>query len=157
MMKRMVLAMMIGLLILSIPIASSALPTEKKKSCDVPLPRFPKNPEKNIHRVKVIGKWGYSGENQSAGYFIMVLKRVRKRLILVKGLLNTTNGSAKARFFGIAKRCFLNGVIRYDNRTIPVVGLLKIDRDNNVIRAKWMSPRESGWAVGRISRHPAPS
>jgi len=156
-MRRMILAILMGLLILSIPIASSALPSEKEKPRGVPLPRLPKEPERKGYRVKVIGKWGYRGENRSAGYFVMVLKRARKRLILVKGLLNTTDGSAKAKFFGIAKRCFLNGVVRYDNKTVPVVGLLKLDRDNKMVMVKWMSPRVSGWAVGRISVRSAPS
>ena len=130
-MRRMILAILMGLLILSIPIASSALPSEKEKPRSVPLLRLPKEPERKGYRVKVIGKWGYGGENRSAGYFVMVLKRARKRLILVKGLLNTTDSSAKAKFFGIAKRCFLNGVVRYDNKTVPAVSYTHLTLPTN--------------------------
>lgn len=148
-------AVVMGLLILSLSVTSLAVPAGWERDVyTLPsshvIPRLPSETGKNLPEPKIVGKWGCGGENQSAGWFIATFKRTKRKFFVVKGLLNTTDNSIRARFFGIVKKCYFNGIIRLENKTIPVIGLLKINRDKHILLMRWMTPRSSGWAKGKI-------
>ena len=139
-MKKMVPMVIIGIMALSICASALAKPMMGK----IEKPRTDK-----ICRLKILGKWGYIGDNETKGYFVAKIKRVRRALV-IRGMWNTTDNTEKGRIFGVVKRCYFNGIIRTANKTIPVIGLLKIDRNKHIMRMKWMTPQGYGWAVGKI-------
>jgi len=132
-MKRAMAALLVGLVLILTPIAVGAKATGKKG-------------------FVIVGKWGYKENKEAKGYFL--IKPVRKigKGIIVKGFWNSTESEEKGRIFGLIKRCFFNGVIRTKERLIPVVGLLKINKEKRVLIMKWMTPRDYGWAIGKVRR-----
>ena len=139
-MRRLVSIAMVGIIALSVCAGVLAKPVTE----DV------KKMRTNFdHGLRILGKWGYIGENETAGYFAAKIKRAR-RAFVIRGVWNTTDNMERGRIFGVVKRCYFNGIIRTANKTIPVIGLLRIDRNKHIMRMKWMTPQDYGWAVGKM-------
>ena len=99
---------------------------------------------------KLRGKWGYQGDNLSDGFFGGYIKR-RPKCGLFRGLVNSTENEEKFRLVGIMRHGYFNGRVIIDNETFyPVTGLYKVNRDEGIIKLKWMTPRSNGWAVARL-------
>jgi len=56
-------------------------------------------------RVKFRGIWGYEGSNETCGYLGGVLVK-RERVVVLKGLWNTTDNLTKGNIVGILKYAF---------------------------------------------------
>jgi hypothetical protein len=101
-------------------------------------------------KIKVRGIWGDSGDNESDGYFGGYLKR-RGRLGVFKGLYNLTGNETKTKIFGVMRHGYFNGrIITVDGNKCHIVGLYKIDKDNQLLKLRWMTPFGNGWGVGKI-------
>ena len=141
-MRRLVSIAMVGIIALSVCAGVLAKPVTE----DV------KKMRTNFdHGLRILGKWGYIGENETAGYFAAKIKRAR-RAFVIRGVWNTTDNAEKGRIFGVMKKCFFNGIIKTGNKVMPIVGLFKINRESHAITMKWMTPHEYGWAKGKIVR-----
>jgi hypothetical protein len=101
-------------------------------------------------RVKFRGIWGYVGSNETSGYLGGILVK-RERVIVLKGLWNTTDNITKVNIVGILKRGYFNGRIITQNQTIyRIVGLYKFDTENNLLHLRWMTRQQTGWMHCRI-------
>ncbi len=101
-------------------------------------------------KVVLRGIWGHAGDNESDGYFGARITR-RNRVGVFNGLYNTTGNESKTRIVGIMRHGYFNGkIITEDGDKCPVTGLYKINRENQVFKLRWMTPRGTGWAVARI-------
>ncbi|MBE3122827.1 MAG: hypothetical protein IMZ58_11570 [Thermoplasmata archaeon] len=101
-------------------------------------------------QVKFRGIWGYEGSNETCGYLGGVLVK-RERVVVLKGLWNTTDNMTKGNIVGILKRGYFNGKIITQNQTkYRIVGLYRYDAENNLLHLRWMTAQQTGWAHCRI-------
>jgi hypothetical protein len=101
-------------------------------------------------RVKYRGIWGYEGSNETSGYLGGVLVK-RERVVVLKGLWNTTDNMTKGNIVGILKKGYFNGRIITQNQTkCRIVGLYRYDAENNLLHLRWMTAQQTGWAYCRI-------
>ena len=101
-------------------------------------------------RVKYRGTWGYEGSNETCGYLGGVLIK-RERVVVLKGLWNTTDNLTKGNIVGILKRGYFNGKIITQNQTeCRIVGLYRYNAENNLLHLRWMTAQQTGWAHCRI-------
>lgn len=100
--------------------------------------------------VKIRGTWGISGENESDGYFGARIAR-RGRFAIFKGLYNKTDNETYGKVFGIMKKGYFNGrVVNPAGESCKITGLYHVDKENNILKMRWMTPHSGGWAVGKI-------
>ena len=105
------------------------------------------DPEK---QVCLRGIWGYSGDNESDGYFGGRITR-RNRVGVFKGLYNISGDENKSGLIGVMRFCYFNGrIITSNGSKCPVVGLYKFDKEEQLFKLRWMTPHRDGWAVARI-------
>ena len=101
--------------------------------------------------VKVRGIWGNAGDNESDGYFGGRIIR-KDRFGVFRGLYNVTGNESKGKIVGIMKRGYFNGRLTTSNGSkCHITGLYKIDKENHLLKLRWMTPHKSGWAVARIT------
>lgn len=101
--------------------------------------------------VKVIGIWGYTGDNESDGYFGGRITR-KGRFGVLRGLYNVTGNESKGKIVGIMKRGYFNGRLTTSNGSkCHITGLYKIDKENHLLKLRWMTPHKSGWAIAKIT------
>jgi hypothetical protein len=101
-------------------------------------------------QVKFRGIWGYEEFNETSGYLGGVLVK-RERVVVLKGLWNTTDNMMKGNIVGIFKRGYFNGRIITQNQTkYRIVGLYRYDAENNLLYLRWMTVQQTGWAHCRI-------
>ena len=104
----------------------------------------------NTSQVKFRGIWGYEGLNETSGYLGGILMK-RERVVILKGLWNTTDNITKGNIVGILKRGYFNGRILSQNQTkCRIVGLYRYDAENNLLHLRWMTTQQTGWAHCRI-------
>ena len=97
------------------------------------------------------GTWGFQGDNSSDGTVAGHLIR-RPRFMVFHGFFDTISTQEKTRIVGIIKNGYFNGKIFYGNDTVcPITGLLKINREQRLVKLRWMTPHQTGWAVANIS------
>ena len=126
-------------------ISIQATNTNKVVKTDTTLPF-----SNDTSRVKFRGIWGYEGSNETSGYLGGVLVK-RERVVVLKGLWNTTDNMTKGNIVGILKRGYFNGRIITQNQTIcRIVGLYRYDAENNLLHLRWMTAQQTGWAHCRI-------
>jgi len=119
--------------------------TNKAVKTDTTLPLSNDTP-----RVKYRGIWGYEESNETSGYLGGVLVK-RERIVVLKGLWNTTDNMTKGHIVGILKRGYFNGQIITQNQTkCRIVGLYRYDAENNLLHLHWMTAQQTGWARCRI-------
>jgi hypothetical protein len=112
---------------------------------DTTLPLYTDTPQ-----VKFRGIWGYEGSNETCGYLGGVLVK-RERVVVLKGLWNTTDNMTKGNIVGILKRGYFNGKIITQNQTkCRIVGLYRYDAENNLLHLRWMTAQQTGWIHCRI-------
>jgi len=101
-------------------------------------------------QVKFRGIWGYEGFNETSGYLGGVLVK-RERIVVLKGLWNTTDNITKGNIVGILKRGYFNGRIITQNQTkCRIVGLYRYDTENILLHLRWITAQQTGWAHCRI-------
>jgi len=101
-------------------------------------------------KIKVRGIWGHAGDNKSDGYFGGYLTR-RGRFGVLKGLYNLTGNETKTRIFGVMKHGYFNGkIIKDDGTKCHVIGLYKVDKEERLLKLRWMTRLGNGWSVGKI-------
>ena len=101
--------------------------------------------------VKVRGVWGYSGDNESDGFFGGRITR-KGRFAIFRGLYNVTSNESKGKIVGIMKWGYLNGRLTTPNGSkYHITGLYKIDKENHLLKLRWMTPHKNGWAVARLT------
>ena len=101
-------------------------------------------------QVKFRGIWGYEGFNETSGYLGGVLVK-RERVVVLKGLWNTTDNITKGNIVGILKRGYFSGRIIIQNQIrCRIVGLYRYDAENNLLHLRWMTAQQTGWAHCRI-------
>lgn len=109
----------------------------------------PSDDESSV-KIKVRGLWGHAGDNESDGYFGGYLTR-RGRFGVFKGLFNLTGNESKTRIFGIMRHGYFNGkIINDDGSKYHVVGLYKVDKEDQLLKLRWMTRLGNGWGVGKI-------
>jgi hypothetical protein len=102
-------------------------------------------------RLVLRGIWGFQGDNSSDGYLGGHLIRY-PRFMVFKGLYNTSNNVEKTRLVGMLRNGYFNGRILVNNNTIcPITGFFRIDREQRLVKLRWMTPHQTGWAVANIS------
>ena len=117
----------------------------KAVKTDTTLPLYTDTP-----RIKFRGIWGYEGSNETCGYLGGVLVK-RERVVVLKGLWNTTDNMTKGNIVGILKKGYFNGKIITQNQTkCRIVGLYRYDAENNLLHLRWMTAQQTGWAHCRI-------
>lgn len=101
-------------------------------------------------QVKFRGIWGYEGFNETSGNLGGVLMK-RERIVVLKGQWNTTDNITKGNIVGILKSGYFNGRIITQNQTkCRIVGLYRLDAENNLLHLHWMTAHQTGWAHCRI-------
>ena len=104
-------------------------------------------------KVSLRGIWGYDGDSESDGYFGGRLIR-KNRFVVFKGLCNTTGNESMSQVVGIMRHGFFNGKIVASNGSkCPITGLYRINKEKHLLKLRWMTPHESGWAVAKIIVH----
>jgi hypothetical protein len=102
-------------------------------------------------RLVLRGVWGFQGDNSRDGYLVGRLLRY-PRFMVFKGLYNTTDNQEKTRLVGMLRNGFFNGRILLNNdTTCPITGFFKINREQRLVKLRWMTPHQTGWAVANIS------
>jgi hypothetical protein len=115
--------------------------------------KAPINEECPKKYITVRGIWGLSGDNESDGYFGAKIVR-RGRFGVFKGIYNKSGNESYGKVFGIMKKGYFNGrVVNPDGESCKIIGLYHIDKENELLKMRWMTPLGSGWAVGKLS-HP---
>jgi len=115
--------------------------------------KAPTNEECPKKYIKVRGVWGLSGDNESDGYFGARIVR-RGRFAVFKGLYNKSGNESYGKVFGIMKKGYFNGrVVNPAGESCKIICLYHIDKENELLKMRWMTPLGSGWAVGKLS-HP---
>jgi hypothetical protein len=105
-------------------------------------------PKKNFAKVR--GIWGFAGDNESDGYFGGQLIKNR-RVVIFRGVYNTTDNESYGKVVGIMKRGYFNGrLVTPDGEKCRITGLYKIDKENKTLKLRWMTPQKMGWAVAKI-------
>ncbi len=118
----------------------------KAVQTDTTLPLF----NNDTSEVKYRGIWGYEGSNETCGYLGGILVK-RERVVVLKGLWNTTDNMTKGNIVGILKRGYFDGRIITQNQTkCRIVGLYRYNEENNLLHLRWMTAQQTGWAHCRI-------
>lgn len=105
-------------------------------------------PEKKSAKIR--GIWGFAGDNESDGYFGGQLIKNR-RVVVFRGVYNQTGNESYGKVVGIMKRGYFNGrLVTPTGEKCRIVGLYKIDRENKILKLRWMTPHRTGWAVAKI-------
>ena len=91
------------------------------------------------------------GENETSGYVAGLLSK-KGRYGILKGIWNTTDNSSKGKVAGILKKGFFAGKVSYNGSAQRIVGLYKVDKENNSFHMKWMTAGQVGWAHCRIKQ-----
>ena len=126
-------------------VSMQTINTNKARTTNITLPF-----SNDTTRVKFRGIWGYEQLNKTCGYLGGVLVK-RERVVVLKGLWNTTDNMTKGKIVGILKRGYFNGRIITQNQTIyRIVGLYRYDSENNLLHLRWMTAQQTGWAHCRI-------
>lgn len=100
--------------------------------------------------TKIRGIWGFTGDNESDGYFAGQLIK-KPRVVVFRGVYNLTGNDSYGKVIGIMKRGYFNGrLVTPDGEKYRIVGLYKIDRENGILKLRWMTAHRTGWAIGRI-------
>ncbi|HID25074.1 MAG TPA: hypothetical protein EYP23_01225 [Thermoplasmata archaeon] len=106
----------------------------------------------NKLEVRFRGIWGFTGDNETSGYFAGVITK-RGRVAWVHGVWNTSDNENHGRLVGIMKHGYFNGRVSTGDETMRhVTGLYKINREKHVLRMRWITPHQGGWAVAKLSR-----
>lgn len=101
-------------------------------------------------QVGLRGIWGYSGDNESDGYFGGIIER-RNRFGLFKGVYNLSGNESKSRLVGVMRFGYFNGkIISHDGRKCHVTGLYKVEKEEQLFKLRWMTAHNDGWAVAKI-------
>jgi hypothetical protein len=112
--------------------------------------KAPINEECPKKYAKIRGFWGLSGDNESDGYFGAKIER-HGRFGVFKGLYNKSDNESKGKVFGIMKKGYFNGrVVSPSGESCKIIGLYHVDKENNMLKMRWMTRLNSGWAVGKI-------
>ena len=100
--------------------------------------------------IKIRGVWGLSGDNESDGYFGARIAR-RGRFAVFKGLYNKTDNETYGKVFGVMKKGYFNGrVVNPAGESCKITGLYHVDKENNILKMRWLTPHSGGWAVGKM-------
>ncbi len=106
--------------------------------------------DESFGKIMVRGLWGHAGDNKSDGYFGGYIERTG-RFGVFKGLYNLTGNESKTRIYGIMKHGYFNGrIINDDGTKCHVVGLYKVDEEEQLLKLRWMTRLGNGWGVGKI-------
>jgi hypothetical protein len=112
--------------------------------------KAPINEECPKRYAKIRGIWGVSGDNESDGYFGGRIVR-HGRFAVLKSLYNKSDNESFGKVFGIMKKGYFNGrVVNPNGQSCKIVGLYHVDKENETLKMRWMTPLGSGWAVGKI-------
>jgi hypothetical protein len=112
--------------------------------------KAPINEECPKKYVKIRGVWGLSDDNESDGYFGAKIVR-RGRFGVFKGLYNKTDNESYGKVFGIMKKGYFNGrVVNPAGESCKIIGLYHVDKEEDLLKMRWMTRLNSGWAVGKI-------
>jgi hypothetical protein len=95
------------------------------------------------------GKWGYSDDNESDGYLEGKIIR-RERGYVLKGRFNFIGNESEGTIQGIMKRGYFNGRVTLGGKS-RITGLYKVDMEKHILKFRWMTPSETGWAVAKIT------
>lgn len=155
-----------GILLAMIPVSAATYPgndfgqdivVQEKEGFQQQIRQQPRTPmgastaDASQKYVKVRGIWGYAGDNESDGYFGGRITR-KGRFGVFRGLYNVTGNESKGKIVGIMKRGYFNGRLTTPNGSkCHITGLYKIDKENHLLKLRWMTPHKSGWAVARIT------
>ena len=102
-------------------------------------------------RLVFHGIWGFQDDNSSDGSVAGRLIK-RWRFMVFYGFCNSTGTQERARLVGIIRNGYFNGKIFRDNDTTwPITGLLTINREQRLVKLRWMTPYQTGWAVAKMS------
>lgn len=115
----------------------------------VTVERLPSDhPEKRFAEVK--GIWGYTGENESNGYFAGRIVK-NPRISIFRGVFNISDNGSKGKIIGIMKAGYFNGRVIMENGTRHrLTGLYDINMEKRTLRIRWMTFHKNGWAVAKI-------
>jgi hypothetical protein len=112
--------------------------------------KAPVNEECPKKYVKIRGVWGLSDDNESDGYFGAKIER-RGRFAVFKGLYNKTDNESQGKVFGIMKKSYFNGrVVSPSGESCKIIGLYHVDKEEELLKMRWMTRHNTGWAVGKI-------
>ncbi|VVB61237.1 Uncharacterised protein [uncultured archaeon] len=121
-------------------VSMQAKNTNKAGTTDTTIPL-----SNDTSRVKFRGIWGYQRSNETSGYLGGVLVK-RERVVVLKGLWNTTDNMTKGKIVGIIKRGYFDGrIITQNQTTCRIVGLYRYDAENNLLHFRWMTAQQTGW------------
>ncbi|HEC80823.1 MAG TPA: hypothetical protein ENI42_00125 [Thermoplasmatales archaeon] len=100
--------------------------------------------------VRFRGIWGFTGDNESDGYFAGVVTKGR-HVARLHGVWNTSDNGSKGRIIGVMRHGYFNGRVVTGNGSVePIAGLYRVNKEKHVLRMRWMTPDRAGWAVARI-------
>jgi len=97
------------------------------------------------HRKKFRGSWGYTDQNETAGYVSGVIGR-KGRVGYLKGIWNNTGNDKNGRVVGFLKRGYFNGKIMTEDGACRITGLYKINKEKQSLNLRWMTANKVGWA-----------
>ena len=109
----------------------------------------PTTSEKPTQRrgIKFKGLWGYDEDNTTQGYVGGVLRRKCQHAVLL-GRWNRTGSEETGKIIGKFHMGYFAGRVENpDGQRCHIIGLYKVDKENQLIKMKWMTPHQDGWAV----------
>jgi len=96
--------------------------------------------------VTLRGMWGFEGEEETSGYAGGVVYR-KGRVGVFRGLWNKTGDDENGRIVGIIKHGYFNGrVITPEGNASHIIGLYSINKEEQILKMRWMTPGANGWA-----------
>jgi hypothetical protein len=99
--------------------------------------------------IKFKGIWGFSEDNTTQGYVKGYLRRKSQHGILL-GLWNKTGNEECGKIYGKFRLGYFAGRVQNpDGERCHIMGLYKIDKENHLLKMRWMTPHKDGWAVFR--------
>ena len=105
--------------------------------------------DSSIGGLKIRGVWGYSGDKDPDGYLVGKVTK-RGKQVIFQGVFNQSGKETRFHIVGLLKKGFLNGKITVGEKTIKITGLYRINKEKHLLRLRWLTPHNSGWAVGKI-------
>jgi len=113
-------------------------------------------------KIRVRGVWGFLGDNISDGHFGGIIKRTKRCDVSVfRGVYycndNGSNTSLvynekRGKFIVFMKHGYFNGkLITPKGYMRPITGLYKVDRENRLLKLRWLLPHNNGWAIAKMS------